>query len=322
MAGTDLIRVAGERQVRSYHRAFMWELTLHSLNKSGDLRLWRPIPARGIFWGATFEILALLITHALAVSIPFGAPSWIMVYGILPISLAYVCTSARIEGRRLHVVLSAWLAHAYYGSHLCGGYQRAAKTRPLGPSRINVQTAYAPPRPFPGRRYIIATIPLLVLALTLAIVIGNRGRAARPVSSVILPLPTIRFPLAAIARPRPRTHVFAPRAKRPAPRRSPAPTHAALPAHVAPPSPIPVTPAPTHKAAVRTAAISSPAPPAVVVPPAAPPAVVTPPAVVATYPTAPSVTPHVNPPVAPHVNPPVDPPVAPRPICYPGVLGC
>ena len=49
------------RQIRSYHRAFHFELELYTL---GNIRLWRPVPARGLFYLAGTALTMLVLAHA------------------------------------------------------------------------------------------------------------------------------------------------------------------------------------------------------------------------------------------------------------------
>jgi hypothetical protein len=49
------------RQIRSYHRTFHFELMLYTL---GNLRPWRPVPARGVFYTAVCEVMMGALAHA------------------------------------------------------------------------------------------------------------------------------------------------------------------------------------------------------------------------------------------------------------------
>lgn len=179
MSSVDMVRTPDDRQIRSYHRADRGELTLYTFG--GDLRPWRPIPARGVFWAATIEACVFVLAHLAGLSLPFGSAGWGIFYLGLPIGLAWLFTVARIEGRRLHVALVAWVRHAVLGNHLAGGYQRlpSRSPRPLGPSRISVAASYEPPRPWINGRYVVASLPILVLLLTAWIAVSHRGTHAR-----------------------------------------------------------------------------------------------------------------------------------------------
>jgi len=111
------------RQIRSYHRAFHFELELHTL---GNIRLWRPIPARGLIYTAAVELVMLAAAHAPVVGGVVSRLGWEAVYGLIPLSLAWLLTVARIEGRRFHVAARAWGKQLSAGRYLAGGY-RAVK---------------------------------------------------------------------------------------------------------------------------------------------------------------------------------------------------
>jgi hypothetical protein len=111
-------------QIRSYHRAFHFELYLHSL---GNVRPWRPIPARGVFYTAASELVMIALAHAPLVG---GAVSGLgveAVYGIVPVSVAWLLTVARIEGRRFHLAARVWARHLFSGAMLVGGYRKVKR---------------------------------------------------------------------------------------------------------------------------------------------------------------------------------------------------
>lgn len=125
-----------DRQIRSYHRAFLGELTLYRI---GNLRPWRPIPARGIFWVAGLELLVFAATHVARLGIPVGSAGWMGAYLVVPLALAWLFTVAKIEGRRFHVAVRAWVRHALRGQSLVGGYRKLSfGPHRLLPSRIRV----------------------------------------------------------------------------------------------------------------------------------------------------------------------------------------
>jgi hypothetical protein len=111
-------------QIRSYHRAFHFELTLYNL---GNIRLVRPIPARGIFYAAAAEVAMLIAAHLPVIGGPITGLGWEVVYGLIPLSLAWVLTVAKIEGRRFHIAARAWGRHLSSPRHLVGGYRKARR---------------------------------------------------------------------------------------------------------------------------------------------------------------------------------------------------
>jgi hypothetical protein len=108
------------RQIRSYHRAFHFELELHTL---GNIRLWRPIPARGIFYTAAAELVTFAAAHAPVIGAAILRLGWEAVYGLIPLSVAWLLTIARVEGRRFHVAARAWGKQLLAGRHVAGGYR-------------------------------------------------------------------------------------------------------------------------------------------------------------------------------------------------------
>jgi TcpE family len=112
------------RQIRSYHRAFHFELELYTL---GNIRLWRPVPARGLFYLAGGELLMLVLAHAPLLGTVLSRIDWSVLYVAVPVVLAWLLTVAKIEGRRFHVALRAWWRHLCSGKRLVGGYRSVAR---------------------------------------------------------------------------------------------------------------------------------------------------------------------------------------------------
>jgi hypothetical protein len=124
------------RQIRSYHRAFHFELMLYTI---GNLRPWRPVPARAVLYTALCEIVMIAAAHTPAIGglvLGLGPEA---VYGVIPLALGWLLTVARIEGRRFHMAARVWARHVFRGRALIGGY-RAMK--PAGsrwrPTRVLV----------------------------------------------------------------------------------------------------------------------------------------------------------------------------------------
>lgn len=111
-------------QIRSYHRAFHFELELYTL---GNIRLWRPVPARGLFYLAGAEVLMLTLAHAPVLGAFLSRIDWSVLYVGIPVVLAWLLTVARIEGRRFHVALRAWTRHLCSGKYLVGAYRSVAR---------------------------------------------------------------------------------------------------------------------------------------------------------------------------------------------------
>lgn len=112
------------RQIRSYHRAFHFELTLYSL---GNIRLVRPIPARAILYLAMLEVAMVIAAHAPVLGAAISGLGWTVVYGLIPLSLAWLLTVAKVEGRRFHVAARAWARHLSKPRQLVGAYRMAGR---------------------------------------------------------------------------------------------------------------------------------------------------------------------------------------------------
>jgi hypothetical protein len=134
------------RQIRSYHRAFHFELMLHTL---GNLRPWRPVPARGVLYTALSELAMIALAHTPAIGPLISVLGPIAVYGLIPISLGWLLTVAKIEGRRFHVALRVWARHLFGGRTLIGGYREmkrpGTKWRPRRMVLVNDGRDGAPP---------------------------------------------------------------------------------------------------------------------------------------------------------------------------------
>lgn len=176
MPSTDLVR-RDERQVRSYHRAFSGELTIYEFGE--DLRLWRPIAARQIFWTVILVVLAWIFGRIFNLPLPTWSLGWLFFYIVLPGLFGWFFSRAVVEGRQLHVVLGAWFSHALYGRHLTGGYQRVSRNRRLGATKIRVEESHDPRSPTPV--WFLAT-GAGVLLLVAVVAIGSSGTAARRIA--------------------------------------------------------------------------------------------------------------------------------------------
>ena len=108
------------RQIRSYHRAFHFELMLYTL---GNLRPWRPVPARGVFYTAVCEVMMVALAHAPAIGGVISGLGPVAVYGVIPLALGWLLTVARVEGRRFHIAARVWARHLRSGRTLIGGYR-------------------------------------------------------------------------------------------------------------------------------------------------------------------------------------------------------
>jgi len=108
------------RQIRSYHRAFHFELMLYTI---GNLRPWRPVPARAVLYTALSELLMIAVAHTPAIGGVVSGLGPEAVYGAIPLGLGWLLTVARIEGRRFHVAARVWARHACRGRTLIGGYR-------------------------------------------------------------------------------------------------------------------------------------------------------------------------------------------------------
>ena len=184
MPGTDLVRVADERQVRSYHGAFSGELTIYQV---GDLRPWRPIPARMIAWVAGLVFGAFLLGQAAGLSLPVWSMGWFLYYLVVPGFLGYLGSRMLVEGRYLHVVLVAWSRHVFCGSHLTGGYYRT-RPRALRKTKVKVTAEYRPREPVPllpvaAAAFIIAVPTSIALAVGLAHHPAHHRATIRPAAT-------------------------------------------------------------------------------------------------------------------------------------------
>lgn len=112
------------QQIRSYHRAFHFELALHNL---GNIKLWRPIPARAFFYFAAAEIVIFTASRLPGIGVILTALGWVVVYGLIPLLVAWLLTVARIEGRRFHVAARAWGKNLGSSRYLTGGYRPACR---------------------------------------------------------------------------------------------------------------------------------------------------------------------------------------------------
>lgn len=108
-----------ENRVRSYQKAWTPELTLYAL---GDMRLWRPIPARGIVYAVVLELIALLCWHLIGVREIAHALGPMFAFGIIPLGLAALFAVAKIEGRRFHVAFRARYQAWRTPRYLAGGW--------------------------------------------------------------------------------------------------------------------------------------------------------------------------------------------------------
>jgi hypothetical protein len=108
------------RQIRSYHRAFHFELMLYTL---GNLRPWRPVPARGVFYTAVCELVMIAIAHAVVIGGVISGFGPVVVYGVIPLAVGWLLTVARVEGRRFHIAAQVWARHPRSGRTLIGGYR-------------------------------------------------------------------------------------------------------------------------------------------------------------------------------------------------------
>jgi hypothetical protein len=108
------------RQIRSYHRAFHFELMLYTI---GNLRPWRPVPARAVLYTALSELVMIAVAHIGGIGGLVSGLGPEAVYGVIPLALGWVLTVARIEGRRFHVAARVWARHALHGRTLIGGYR-------------------------------------------------------------------------------------------------------------------------------------------------------------------------------------------------------
>jgi hypothetical protein len=108
------------RQIRSYHRAFHFELMLYTL---GNLRPWRPVPARGVFYTAVCELVMIALAHALVIGGVISGLGPVALYGVIPLAAGWLLTVARVEGRRFHIAARVWARHLRSGRTMTGGYR-------------------------------------------------------------------------------------------------------------------------------------------------------------------------------------------------------
>jgi hypothetical protein len=108
------------RRIRSYHRAFHFELMLYTL---GNLRPWRPVPARGVFYTAVCELGMIALAHAVVIGAVISGLGPVVVYGVIPLAVGWLLTVARVEGRRFHIAARVWARHVRSGRTLTGGYR-------------------------------------------------------------------------------------------------------------------------------------------------------------------------------------------------------
>jgi hypothetical protein len=111
------------RQIRSYHRAFHFELVLYTL---GNVRPWRPVPARGVFYTGVCLVVMVALAHLPAIGGVISRAGPVAVYGLIPVALGWLLTVARVEGRRFHIAARVWSRQLRTGRTLTGGY-RAVK---------------------------------------------------------------------------------------------------------------------------------------------------------------------------------------------------
>jgi hypothetical protein len=134
------------RQIRSYHRAFHFELMLYTL---GNLRPWRPVPARGVLYTAVCAVMMVALAHAPVVGGVISGLGPVSVYGVLPLALGWLLTVARVEGRRFHIAARVWARHRRSGRTLIGGYRAmrrpGSRWRPSRVLAINDGRDGAPP---------------------------------------------------------------------------------------------------------------------------------------------------------------------------------
>jgi hypothetical protein len=137
---------SGGRQIRSYHRAFHFELMLYTV---GNLRPWRPVPARGVLYTALSELAMIAVAHAPAIGGLMSGLGPIAVYGLIPLSLGWLLTVAKIEGRRFHVAMRVGARHVFGGRTVIGGYREmkrpGTKWRPGRVVLVNDGRDGAPP---------------------------------------------------------------------------------------------------------------------------------------------------------------------------------
>ena len=79
--------------IRSFHRAFNSELTLHSLG--GNLQLYRPLPARRVFWTAGFIAGVWILVHVLAVRMVMLTLPWAFAYLAIPLTFGWLASAGK-----------------------------------------------------------------------------------------------------------------------------------------------------------------------------------------------------------------------------------
>lgn len=119
-------------QVRSYHRAFSTEILIHNL---GNVRPYRPIPARTVGWTAFFVCCVFVVVHVLRWPLPMLTLPWVFCYLGVPVALGWVFAAGEVEGRRLHVMVPIWIRHRVSPKQLVGGYRVATP----GPQRLKAR---------------------------------------------------------------------------------------------------------------------------------------------------------------------------------------
>ena len=278
------------RQIRSYHRAHNVELELHSI---GDVKTWRPVPARLIAWFALCDLGVYLVASVL-LSASTDLVQLALLYVLAPLGLAWLLSNASVEGRRFHVVLGAASRYAFRDRHLAGSHRAVGDEGKVWKPRQEALRARR-------RARILGCVPLLAVAGivgALILQVGGHRTGVLPdpshlpataaVSDAAPPIPAI-LPVARVNRVR-----ASGRPSRSAPR--------SVDRHGAH--------AGTHRRAVQqasgfgSASVITPAPT-----PTQPP--------VASVPVAPAPTPS-----ALAAAPQTAAPRAVGPSCYPGVLGC
>jgi hypothetical protein len=89
----------------------------------GNLRPWRPVPARGVFYTAVCELVMIVLAHAVVVGGVIAGFGPAVVYGLIPLAVGWLLTVARVEGRRFHIAAQVWARHLRSGRTLTGGYR-------------------------------------------------------------------------------------------------------------------------------------------------------------------------------------------------------
>lgn len=196
MPSKDLVRLGQDRQVRSYHKAFAGEVTLYALGK--DLRLWRPISARQIFWTVGLIVAAFVFASIAQIHLPLWSMGWFVYYFIAPGLLGWLFARALIEGRQLHVVLTSWARQSVRGRNLAGGYRKIGRPTPLRKTKIKVEPSFQTRAPAPvWYMAVIAAILFILAAVGLSMPLGSSPSpkpihrlVAKPVASVVPPVTT------------------------------------------------------------------------------------------------------------------------------------